>query len=53
LLNRYHVAYVIVGDLEYAFYDQTGLAKFDMMVNASKLQLVYQNAHVKIYQTKF
>ena len=53
LLKRYRVSYVIVGDLEYAFYDQPGLAKFDMMVNGGKLQLVYQNARVKIYGTEF
>ena len=53
LLKRYSVAYIIVGDVEYAFYDQGGLAKFDAMVNAGKLQLVYQNEHVKIYATQF
>jgi YYY domain-containing protein len=53
LLKRYRVAYIIVGDLEHAFYDAAGLAKFDTMVNVGKLQLVYQNERVKIYATQF
>jgi uncharacterized membrane protein len=50
LLKRFRVAYVYVGDLERAFYDQAGFAKFDAMARAGQLQLVYQNERVKIYK---
>ncbi len=50
LLDRYHVAYIYVGDLERAFYDAKGIAKFDGMAHAGQLELVYQNDHVKIYK---
>jgi len=50
LLKRFRVQYVYVGDLERAFYDAVGLAKFEAMARAGQLQLVYENERVKIYQ---
>ncbi|MCX7840400.1 MAG: DUF2298 domain-containing protein, partial [Anaerolineae bacterium] len=50
LLKRFRVQYVYVGDLERAFYDATGLAKFDAMARAGQLQVVYENERVKIYK---
>ncbi len=50
LLDRYHVAYIYVGDLERAFYNAKGIAKFDAMAHAGQLELVYQNDHVQIYK---
>jgi uncharacterized membrane protein len=50
LVKRFRVAYIYIGDVERAFYDQVGLAKFDAMVRAGQLQLVYQNERVKIFQ---
>jgi len=51
-LSRYRVHYIYVGDLERLYYDAQGLAKFDAMVSAGALQIVYQNDHVKIYEIK-
>ncbi len=50
LMNRFHVSYIYVGDMERAFYDANGLAKFDAMAQHGQLGLVYQNEHVKIYK---
>ncbi len=50
LLKRYQVSYIYVGDMEKAFYEAAGLAKFDTMVANGTLQVVYQNDHVKIYE---
>ena len=50
LLKRFRVQYVYVGDLERAFYEAVGLAKFEAMARAGQLQLVYENERVKIYQ---
>jgi uncharacterized membrane protein len=50
LLDRYHVSYIYVGDLERASYDPKGLAKFDAMAHSGQLELVYQNDRVKIYK---
>jgi YYY domain-containing protein len=47
-LKDYGVVYIVVGQLEKIYYPEEGLAKFDRMVG-DKLQVVYQNAEVKIY----
>jgi YYY domain-containing protein len=52
MMSRFRVKYIYVGDLEHAYYNAVGLAKFDLMVGAGKLQIVYQNDHVKIYEIK-
>ena len=49
-MSEYHVQYVYIGDMERVYYDAQGLAKFDAMVKMGKLQVVYQNEHVKIYE---
>jgi len=51
LLRRYGVSYVYVGELEKAYYDAGGLAKFDDMIG-THLDVVYSNESVKIYQVR-
>jgi uncharacterized membrane protein len=51
LLRRYEVAYVVVGEVERAYYSPQGLAKFEEMVRIGSARLVYQNPGVKIFQT--
>ncbi|HEX7594419.1 MAG TPA: DUF2298 domain-containing protein, partial [Anaerolineae bacterium] len=51
-LARFRVQYIYVGDLERAYYNALGLAKFDAMARAGALQVVYQNGHVEIYEIK-
>jgi YYY domain-containing protein len=50
LLHRFRVTYIFVGEVENAFYDKVGLAKFEAMTRAGQLDLVYQNERVKIYK---
>lgn len=52
MLKRFRASYIYVGDVERTFYDAQGLAKFDAMVRAGQLELVYQNERVKIYKVK-
>lgn len=52
LLSRFRVSYIYVGQFERAFYDPVGLAKFDAMVSAGQLDLVYDKDQVKIYRLK-
>jgi uncharacterized membrane protein len=40
-LSKYRVKYVIVGDLERAYYDANGLGKFQEMVNQGLLRMVF------------
>lgn len=47
LLNFYHIDYIYVGTLEQGRYDKEGLQAF-----AEYFPLVYENAQIKIYQTK-
>ncbi len=49
-MKHFRVQYIYVGDLERAYYNAAGLAKFDTMAQAGLLQIVYQNDHVKIYK---
>ena len=51
-LKRFEVRYVYVGDMERAFYEAPGLQKFDAMVTAGMLEVVYSNERVKIYRVK-
>ena len=51
LLDRYNVGYVYVGELERAYYDANGLAKFEQMVG-SELDVVYRRAGVTIYRVR-
>ncbi len=50
LLEKYEVAYIVVGDLERAYYGQTGIAKFDAMADAGALTLAYANEGTRIYR---
>ena len=43
-LKQYQVKYIIVGDLERAYYDPGGIAKFREMVNQGLLQIVFGNS---------
>ena len=49
IIARYDVALIYVGEVERAYYDAAGLAKFDAMVGSS-LELVYDQWPVRIYQ---
>jgi uncharacterized membrane protein len=48
-LNKYDVSYIIVGQLERAYYTGAGLLKFAAM-EGSVLKVAYQNADTTIYE---
>ena len=52
LLDKYGIAYIIVGDLERIYYRKAdaGIAKFDAMAAAGTINLVYDREGVQIYQ---
>ena len=50
LLRLYEVEYVVVGQLERAYYPGHGLRKFDTMVDRGLARVAYRNEGVKIYQ---
>jgi uncharacterized membrane protein len=50
ILSRYGVRYVYVGAYERAYYDPTGLAKFDRMAEEGSLRVVYDAQGVRIYE---
>ena len=50
LLDKYGAVYIIVGELERAFYDAGGIAKFEAMAAAGQLDRVYDRDGVRIYQ---
>ena len=50
LLRVYEVEYVVVGQLERAYYPAQGLRKFDTMLQDGLARVVYQNEGIKIYQ---
>jgi YYY domain-containing protein len=50
LLDQYQVRYIVVGPLERAYYDPGGLAKFDALVGMGKLQVVFRNEGVTIFE---
>ncbi|HEX9077443.1 MAG TPA: hypothetical protein VF932_16775, partial [Anaerolineae bacterium] len=52
MLARFHVSYIYVGQMEHAFYEEQGLAKFDRMAQAGLLELVHDNGQVKIYRVR-
>ncbi len=57
LLNHYGVSYIVVGELERAYYAPEGLAKFDAMAEQGYLERVYPeapsvNAPVQIYAVR-
>ncbi len=52
ILQRYNVAYVIVGGLEHAYYPEAGLAKLDVMVSQGLMEVVFEQDNSKIYKVK-
>lgn len=52
ILQRYDVAYVIVGGLEHSYYPASSLAKLDKMVEQGLLEVAYQQDTSKIYKVK-
>ena len=50
LLDQYEIEYVVVGDLERAYYLPEGLRKFDDLEVKGELKGVFRNQGVKIYQ---
>ncbi len=50
LLDYYDVRYIVVGQLERAYYSPEGLAKFDQMVGQGYLRVAYDRASVRIYE---
>lgn len=52
LLGDYDISYIVVGQLEMAYYPPEGLAKFDMMAAQGLLDLVYQIGETKLYAVR-
>ena len=52
ILQRYNVAYVIVGGLEHAYYPASSLAKLDTMVTQGLMEVAYEDGTNKIYKVK-
>ncbi|MBC7236163.1 MAG: hypothetical protein H5T69_09990, partial [Chloroflexi bacterium] len=51
LLDRYRVRYIYIGQLERYLYDGPGLAKFEELARAGRLELVYHNEKTAVYRT--
>jgi len=49
-LSQYQVSYIVVGELEQAYYPPAGLAKFSQMQAEGLLQSVYSAGHTIIYK---
>ncbi|MGA2111237.1 MAG: DUF2298 domain-containing protein [Anaerolineales bacterium] len=49
-LSRYQVSYIVVGELERAYYPSAGLEKFSQMQAKGWLQKVYSAGHTVIYK---
>ena len=52
ILDKYDVSYIYIGDLERAYYQPEGIAKFEQMVIEGDLQIAYQDSAVTIYHVK-
>jgi uncharacterized membrane protein len=50
LLDKYNVRYIVVGPLERSYYESIGLEKFERAVSEGRLQRVFRNEQVTIYQ---
>ncbi len=52
LLQTFEVSYIVVGQLERAYYLPEGLDKFERMVEAGLLELVYQTGDTRLYAVR-
>jgi uncharacterized membrane protein len=50
LLDRYDVDYVVLGQLERAYYDEAGLDKFEELERAGRLRRVHENPGGAVYE---
>ena len=50
LIRRYNAGYIILGDLERVYYEESGFAKFGEMVERGYLELAYQNPGTTIFR---
>ncbi len=50
LLDKYGVAYIVVGDLERIYYDSNGINKFERMASRGEINLVFENKGTLIYK---
>ncbi|PKB80764.1 MAG: hypothetical protein BZY88_07915 [SAR202 cluster bacterium Io17-Chloro-G9] len=50
LLREYEVEYIVVGELERAYYSPAGMEKFTQLAGAGRIRPVFQNDGVVIYQ---
>ncbi len=51
-LQKYEVAYIYAGQLEWVYYHPQGMNKFEQMVAMGYLEEVYRNAGTSIYRVK-
>ena len=52
LIEKYHIEYIYLGQLERIAYAPQGLPKFEWMRDDGLLRVVYQNDKVTIYRVK-
>jgi len=52
LLQTFDVSYIVVGQLERVYYQPEGLDKFERMVEAGLLELVYQTGDTRLYAVR-
>ncbi len=50
MLRLYGIEYVVVGQIERALYDPAGLAKFDALAAAGRIETVYSTGETRIYR---
>ena len=53
IMERYDVAFIVVGDLERLNYGEQGLDKFDQMAESGLLNRVYANERTEIFASNF
>jgi YYY domain-containing protein len=52
ILEKYGVSYIYVGELERAYYQPEGIAKFEQMAVDKQIEIAYQDSAVTIYRVK-
>jgi len=50
LIDRLHITYIYIGQLERTLFSPESLAKFDQMAADGRLEVVYQNPRVTLYK---